>query len=76
MDAVTAIGLVITVVKTAIEVAPVVVQGIQDMKSFAVALFQKFTGKDITPEQRVELEAQIDNLHAQFQAPIPPEDQQ
>lgn len=76
MDPLTAIGLVTTVIKTAIEVAPVIIKGAGDLKVFGTALFEKFTGGKITPEQRAELEAKIEELHNEFQAPIPPESEQ
>ena len=52
MDPVTAIGLIITVVQTAIKAAPVIISSIKDIKEFASDLFQKFTGKALTDEQR------------------------
>lgn len=76
MEPLTAIGLVVTVIKTAIEVAPSVAKAIGDMKPYAVALFQKFTGNKPTDEQRKMLEDQIDEMHNRFQRPIPPENQQ
>lgn len=52
---------------------PVVIQGAKDLKVFAEAFIQKLTGNPITEDQRTELEAKLDDLHAQFQKPIPPE---
>lgn len=71
MDAATAIATVLTVIRTASEVAPVIIEGISDLKAFAVALYQKFTGEDISADDLANLEAQIDALHAELQEPLP-----
>lgn len=76
MEPISAILTVVSVIETLMKVAPVVVSGIADLKEFAVALYEKFTGNNITPEQRKELEDKIEALHIEFQAPIPSEDQQ
>lgn len=76
MDATTALNLVTTVISTLVKVEPVIVQGITDLKPFASALYQKFTGQEISADERTALEAKIDELSAEFQQPIPPEDQQ
>lgn len=76
MDPLAAIGLVTSAVEVAMKVYPVIVQGVENLKPFAVALYEKYTGEPITPEQRNELEAKIDDLHLQFQQPIPPEEDQ
>lgn len=72
MDPITALGLV----KTAIEVAPIVISGIQNLTTFGVAFYERLTGKPATAEERADIEAMIEKLHSEFQAPIPPEDQQ
>lgn len=72
MDVANAIQLAIAAVETAVKVAPIIAQGIGDLKVYAVALFEKFSGNEITPKQRQELEDKIDMMHLEFQAPIPP----
>jgi hypothetical protein len=76
MDLSKAIELTTLVITTGIKVAPMVIQAVQDLKVFAVALVEKFTGKELTVEQRKEVEDSIDALHLEFQAPIPPEEEQ
>lgn len=76
MDIVAAISLASTVIKTLIEVEPIVVKTVSDLKPFGVALVAKFTGKDLTSEQRTEVEAKLDELHVEFQKPIPAAEQQ
>lgn len=76
MDPVAALSLVETAVTVFMKVEPIIAQGIEDFKPFAVALYEKFTGTTITDQQRADVEAKIDELHLEFQEAIPPEDQQ
>lgn len=74
MDPMTAIGLATTAVELFMKVEPVIAKGITDFKPFAIAFYEKITGKPITPEQREALETSIDDLHNEFQKPIPAEE--
>lgn len=76
MDTALALSLVSTAIKTFIEVEPTIVKAISDLKPFAKALFERFTGKAISDVDRAALDAKIDELHAEFQAPIPAEEDQ
>jgi len=76
MDAATAIGLVTTAIDVFTKVEPVLAQAITDLKPFAVALFEKFTGQNISDTDRADLEARIDDMHNQIQAPIPSDEDQ
>ena len=65
------LSTVLAVIDTLIKFEPVIVQTGTDLKPFAVALYQKLTGQDITDEQRTSLEAGVDALYAQFETPLP-----
>lgn len=67
MDAITAIGMATTAVKLLIQLEPTVVQGFKDIKGYAIALAEKWTGKPLTEEHRSALEDQIDEMHNRFQ---------
>ena len=69
MDTLTAIGTVITVIKTLNEIAPIALQGIDDLTMFGSALYKQFTGgQELTEEDRQLLEAKIDALSEEFQS--------
>ena len=72
MDLATALATVLTVIKTLAEVEPILVQGVNDLKPFAVALYEKLTGQTISDADLTALEAQVDALSAELQAPMPP----
>lgn len=74
MDPLTIIGVVASVIKTAVDLGPTVIKGIEDAKPFADAIVRTLTGGEVTPEQLAELEAQIAALSAQLQAPMEGED--
>lgn len=76
MDPLTAIGLVTTAVQLFMKLEPVAASAIKNFKPYAIALYEKLTGKPIGDEERATLEANIDEMHLSFQRPIPPEDQQ
>ena len=76
MDFATALGIATTVINTLIEVEPTIVKLYTDLSPFASALIEKFTGTPLTDDQRTALETKLDELHIQFQAAIPPADQQ
>lgn len=76
MDPLTALGLVTTAVQLFMKIEPVAAQAITNFKPFAVALYEKITGKPIGDEERQTLEDNIDEMHKSFQQPIPPESEQ
>lgn len=74
MDATAIISLVSTLIKTAVDLGPTVIKGVQDAEPFAKALYDTLIkGKAISQDQLDELEARIDDLAAQLQEPLPPE---
>lgn len=73
MDPLTALNLVGTTIEVFTKLEPVVSKAITNFKPIAIALFEKYTGKEITPDQRQVLEDRIDEMHLNFQRPIPPE---
>ena len=76
MDPLTAITLVTGAIETAIKVAPIAIEGIDNLKTFGVALYEKYTGKVATEEEKVAIWNRIEDLHNRFQAPIPAEEDQ
>lgn len=67
------LATVIAAVETLIKLEPVIVQAGTNLKPYAVALYQKLSGQDITDEQRTALETALDALYADFEQPLPPE---
>lgn len=72
MDPIAALGLASTAIEIFIKYEPVAAKLITNFKPVAIALFEKFTGKPITDNQRSVLEERIDDMHFNFQRPIPP----
>lgn len=75
MDPITALSLASSAIEIFVKYEPVVARAITDFKPVAVALFEKFTGKPITADQRSVLEDRIEEMHNNFQRPIPPENE-
>lgn len=74
MGAVEIIALLAKVIKTAVDVGPDVIKGVQDAKPFAEQIYKTLIKReDITAEDLAELEAKIDDLANQLQVPLPPE---
>jgi len=62
------------IIKLAVDLGPDVIKAVSDAKPFAAQIAKSLFGKTvITPEELLELEAQIDELAAQLQVPLPPE---
>ena len=61
-------------IKTAVELGPVVIKGIDDAKPFAEAAINFILGGQVTQERLDELEAKRQALSAQLQALQPPAD--
>ena len=74
MEAIAVIATLAKLIKLAVDLGPDVIKAASDAKPFAEQIFKSLTGKkEITPEDLLELEAQIDELAAQLQVPLPPE---
>ena len=71
MDPTAAIELVLTVINVATKLYPEIVTTAGNLKTFGSTLFQEFTGTKISDADLATLEAKIDDIHAQLQAPIP-----
>lgn len=73
MDVASTISTVLAVIRALSEAAPIVYAGITDLKAFAVTLYSKIKGEDISEADLAALEAQIDALSDELNAPLPPE---
>ncbi len=74
MDATAVIAAISAVIQAAVKLGPSVIQLEQDAQPFAQAIYGMFTGTNVTPEQLAALEAKIDDLVAQLEVPLPPDD--
>ena len=74
MDPATIIATVATVIKTAVDVGPSIIKGVEDATPFAQAIYDTLTGGTITQAQLDSLTAQIKVLSDQLQAPMDQED--
>ena len=74
-DVVAVIGAIAGVIKTAVELGPTVIKGVQDARPFAEAIYNILKGTDITQDQLNQLEEQISRLSAELQRPLPPEEE-
>lgn len=75
MDATAIINLIATVIKTAVDLTPTVIKGVEDAKPFAEAIYHALKGDNITQDQLDQLEAKITDLSNQLQQPLPPEEE-
>lgn len=66
------LGVVLMAVETLVKTYPYIKQGFTDLKPYAVALWEKLSGKEITPEDRTVLENGVDALFARLMQPLPP----
>ncbi len=62
------------VIKTAVDLTPAIIKGVDDAKPFAQAIVEVLKGQQITDDQLADLEAKITALSNQLQQPLPPED--
>lgn len=72
--AIQVVELIAKVIKTAVDLTPTVVKTVEDAKPFAQAIYSTLRGNQITKSQLEELERRIDELSAQLQLPLPPEE--
>ena len=74
MDAAAIVNLIATVVKTAVDLTPKIIQTVEDAKPFAEALYNDlFKGVEVTPEQAETLKSNIAALEARLNKPLPPQ---
>lgn len=67
---------ILAIITQVLQVAALAVQAGKDAEPFAKILYDAFFGKapqDVTQADLVALEAQLDALSAELQAPLPPE---
>ena len=72
MDVSLIIDMVLGAVETFIKVEPQIAKTISDLRPFAEALYQKFTGQAATAGQQQQISDGIDALFARLEAPLPP----
>lgn len=74
MDIAAIIEVIAKVIDLAVKVGPTVIKGVEDAKPFARVIFNNLVNKkEITPEELLAIEAQIDRLSAELQQPLPEE---
>lgn len=62
------------VIKTAVDVGPEIIKGVQDAKPFAEAIYNSLIkGQKVSDEDLKKLEDQLTELSNQLQKPLPPE---
>lgn len=66
------LGTVLTVLQTLVKFAPTVIQAGADLKPFAVALYERLKGQELTTDERAVVEAGVDALYARLMEPLPP----
>lgn len=74
MDTAAIIAAIAAILKTAVDLGPTVIKGIEDARPFAEAIASLIKGTDVTQDQLDELEAKVTALSDQLQAPLPPDD--
>lgn len=65
------IATIATVIKTAVDLGPTIIKGIQDAEPFAKAIIDTLQGKTPSQDDLAQLEAHIQNLSDQLQQPLP-----
>lgn len=77
MNVISIIGLIGTVIKTAVDLTPAVIKTVEDAEPFAKAIWDNLVNKKVISQSDLDtLEAQLAALSAQLQAPLPPADDQ
>jgi hypothetical protein len=74
MEAAAIISTIAAIIKTAVDLTPTVIKGVQDATPFAEAIYHALKGDNITQDQLTELEKRITDLSNQLQAPLPEEE--
>ena len=71
MDAGLIISMVLSAVQTFIKVEPQLAQTVNDLKPFAVALYQEWTGQQPTADQTAVIVSSIDAMFGRLETPLP-----
>jgi hypothetical protein len=74
MDSTAIITTIAAIVKTAVDLTPTIIKGIDDARPFAEAIYHALKGDNITQDQLTELENRITDLSNQLQKELPPEE--
>lgn len=75
MDPLKIIEIIAAIIKTAVDVGPIAIKGVEDAKPFAQAIYNNLIKhKTITQEDLNKLEDHIKELSDQLQLPLPPEE--
>lgn len=72
MDALAILSLVASIIQTTTKFAPIVFQGIEDAKPFAMGLIQQITGKAPSAEDEAAIDEMLASLTARLEKPLPP----
>lgn len=75
MEAAAIISTIAAIVKTAVDLTPTVIKGVEDAKPFAEAIYHALKGDNITQDQLTELERRISDLSNQLQKELPAEEE-
>ena len=68
IDVATAINVTIQAIQTLIELEPEIMAGVSDLKLFATNLYRGIRGEPISDQELADLEARVDELHAELQS--------
>ncbi len=74
METAAIISTIASIIKTAVDLTPTIIKGVEDARPFAEAIYQSLKGENITEDQLLELEIKISALSNQLQSPLPPEE--
>jgi hypothetical protein len=66
------ISTVLMASEVLMRVMPSVIKTVEDARPFAESLFAQLKGEELTDEERIELRARVDTLHAEMQSAQPP----
>ena len=72
MDVSVVLSMVLSAVQTFIKVEPQLAQTVNDLKPFAVALYQEWTGQAPTAAQETLIVSSIDAMFGRLETPLPP----
>lgn len=76
MDALQIVALIAAALKVAAEVGPIVIKTAENAKPFIMQLVSGLLGKELTPDQQIQIEAQLDALSILLQTPLLPADEE
>lgn len=67
------IAIIAAAIKSAVDLGPLVIKGIEDAEPFAEAIVNHILGKEPSEVDVERLEARLADISAQLQAALPPE---